>query len=779
MGRLGWENEEGGRGTYGASARGRAPGPEADGSEEVYARAVAAAEEEDEEEGYDEDEEDDNTGPEPPVSSSDMWSSQPRGSGRDRRGAAVADGGGTHILPVSSPHQSSFLSTAAPPNVLGPTGGAGALTGAAAASGPTSFEGMRKLAASAPGLLRGGASSSAPGGPLRNQPVTFKSKIKSSGYGAVAPRKPAWAKKSAAAAAAGGAAAGSASGAAVHPVLASHLYPASSSSAPDATLPLELDDSVLVTAGSARSGSAGRMLTSAGAGASSGSSSSLASTAPCPPRSASAIPCGSVSVVRFSDDGYAVAVGGHDGSLFTLGMGCVADRRAGWGAGGGSDDWAAAPAAGADEGDSVAGGLAAYRGRLRVRAAGAATRHILAAPAGSSSSSSSSSSTGAPPRLLCASWSHCAYAGLSTRLHQADPTATGKGPQQAALSEAAKSRLVLACGEDRSANVWAGASGRAEPILTLRAEEGSGAGAGAGAGTASRGGGGGLLSSTPATASPAITSGCFYYLDKFILLAAGPSILAHTWCLDGDGGGADGGQGGAEEDIVRLRRKAGLGGRQPARARLAASWKATEGGSTVVQLAAHNSFRSPLVFAACSDRSVRVFDCGAPGGQPSEVLRVPDAHSRAIHTLALPTASDFADPDAVPSSSLRCFLTASTDTVGGLTSGAGGGLVRLWDLRTHKCAVQLAGGHVNRVHACGAAISPDVTYVAVGSEDRSAVIYDLRKGGGVGGGGGGVVAKLKGATDTVTSVAWHPLTPSLVTGSLDGGVRFYGMAGRA
>jgi WD40 repeat protein len=35
------------------------------------------------------------------------------------------------------------------------------------------------------------------------------------------------------------------------------------------------------------------------------------------------------------------------------------------------------------------------------------------------------------------------------------------------------------------------------------------------------------------------------------------------------------------------------------------------------------------------------------------------------------------------------------------------------------------------------------------------------------------VVKLSGATDTVSTVAWHPLTCSIATGSLDGGVRFY------
>jgi WD40 repeat protein len=102
---------------------------------------------------------------------------------------------------------------------------------------------------------------------------------------------------------------------------------------------------------------------------------------------------------------------------------------------------------------------------------------------------------------------------------------------------------------------------------------------------------------------------------------------------------------------------------------------------------------------------------------------------------------------------------------GGGGEGAGGGLLRLWDIRANACARQLFGGHVNRVHACGAALSPCLTYAAVGSEDRCAVVYDLRT--------GRPVAKLRGAGDAVTSVAWSPLACALAAGSLDGGVRFY------
>ena len=158
---------------------------------------------------------------------------------------------------------------------------------------------------------------------------------------------------------------------------------------------------------------------------------------------------------------------------------------------------------------------------------------------------------------------------------------------------------------------------------------------------------------------------------------------------------------------------------------------------------------------------------GAPGG-PREALRLPEAHARALHALALPAASGFAD---VSAASLNCFLTASTDGPAAGGEGAAGGLLRLWDIRANRCARQLFGGHLNRVHACGAALSPCLTYAAVGSEDRCAVIYDLRT--------SRALVKLRGAGDAVTSVAWSPTACTLAAGSLDGGVRFYCATGAA
>jgi hypothetical protein len=299
----------------------------------------------------------------------------------------------------------------------------------------------------------------------------------------------------------------------------------------------------------------------------------------------------------------------------------------------------------------------------------------------------------------------------------------------------ARCPLVLACGDDRGAALWAAGSGRSEPLLVLRSPAG-----------------GDMLSGPDAPAAtpfPApVTSGCFFYHDKFILLAAGDAVHAFTFALDSAGAA------GAEEDVARLKRRYASGSRYSR----AVHWRGAGEGSTVQLLAAHNAFRSHLVFAACSDRSVRVFDAGAGGGGVREALRIADAHGRAIHTLALPPAASHALAPVTAAASLDAVLSASTD-----------GAVKLWDLRSGECARVLSGGHLNHQHATGVAVSADACFVAVGSEDRTAVIYDVRA--------GGVLAKLRGATDTVTSVAFHPGLPHLAAGSLDGGVRFYREAG--
>lgn len=58
-------------------------------------------------------------------------------------------------------------------------------------------------------------------------------------------------------------------------------------------------------------------------------------------------------------------------------------------------------------------------------------------------------------------------------------------------------------------------------------------------------------------------------------------------------------------------------------------------------------------------------------------------------------------------------------------------------------------------------------HLLAGSEDKCAVVYDLRQ--------GSVLHKLREGAhqDAVSDVAFHPVYPQLATACLDGRVRFY------
>jgi WD40 repeat protein len=51
--------------------------------------------------------------------------------------------------------------------------------------------------------------------------------------------------------------------------------------------------------------------------------------------------------------------------------------------------------------------------------------------------------------------------------------------------------------------------------------------------------------------------------------------------------------------------------------------------------------------------------------------------------------------------------------------------VKLWDMRSARC-VQQYNCHLNRSTQMKASISPDSNYISIGSEDKSAVVYDVR-----------------------------------------------------
>nr|DBA26919.1 TPA: hypothetical protein GDO54_011114 [Pyxicephalus adspersus] len=88
-----------------------------------------------------------------------------------------------------------------------------------------------------------------------------------------------------------------------------------------------------------------------------------------------------------------------------------------------------------------------------------------------------------------------------------------------------------------------------------------------------------------------------------------------------------------------------------------------------------------------------------------------------------------------------------------------GDSLKLWDIRTLRC-VRHFEGHVNRSLPCSVAISPCGRFIACGSEDRCAYIYETRS--------STYLEKLKDHTESVINVAFNPSTVQLTTCTVDG-----------
>uniref|UniRef100_A0A7S3G0Q8 Guanine nucleotide-binding protein subunit beta-like protein n=1 Tax=Palpitomonas bilix TaxID=652834 RepID=A0A7S3G0Q8_9EUKA len=225
-----------------------------------------------------------------------------------------------------------------------------------------------------------------------------------------------------------------------------------------------------------------------------------------------------------------------------------------------------------------------------------------------------------------------------------------------------------------------------------------------------------------------ISAGRFFYLDKFLLLGYSGKVQVVKYHIE------------AEEnlnDIERLRRH---NNRYKSVAKLDLESQYTTAVGCV------NSFSSPIVFAAGSNRCLKVFDMAVCKCAHT----FEDAHAKAVHTIAVNEVSPFV---TLPLSAYDVFVTSAAD-----------GCVKLWDLRS-RMSVGRFEEHTNRVHKIGASLSPCMRFLASGSEDKVAHIYDLRK--------GTTLHRLHGHTQCVSDVAFHPLHSHLYTSSFDGTVRVY------
>mmetsp|Transcript_33999 Transcript_33999/g.59250 ORF Transcript_33999/g.59250 Transcript_33999/m.59250 type:complete len:446 (+) Transcript_33999:919-2256(+) len=223
----------------------------------------------------------------------------------------------------------------------------------------------------------------------------------------------------------------------------------------------------------------------------------------------------------------------------------------------------------------------------------------------------------------------------------------------------------------------------------------------------------------------------FYYLDRFICASQGNKVLMYRYKLKDPQ---------LKDDVKRLASKCSA----------KAVARATHPDAQAVsRFAAHNMFHSHLILLGGSNRSVAVWDANVQ----QIAANFDHGHRRPMHSLRLFESSQF-----IPETDAdwyNLFLTAAPDNT-----------IKLFDLR-HQQEVMCLSGHVNTGLNLGAAISPCGRFIASGSEDRAAYIWDIRS--------TNILEKLRGFRETVGDVAFNPATTQLVAGSLDGCIRFFGL----
>ena len=212
----------------------------------------------------------------------------------------------------------------------------------------------------------------------------------------------------------------------------------------------------------------------------------------------------------------------------------------------------------------------------------------------------------------------------------------------------------------------------------------------------------------------------FFYMDKFVLVITGNLLCVYKYLVDR-----------AKDDIKRYLTKS--------RYKLVKSWETDSQNFTA--LAAINTFYSHLAICTGSNRNTEIYDLNE--GRIAHIF--PDAHSKPVHTIALNEGSTYTSQ---PQEALNVFATSATLDC-----------IKLWDIRSKRCVLRLQG-HSNQAHGCGIAFSACGTYLASGSEDKVAYVYDVRQ--------GTFCQRLRGHTDVVSSVAFHPARPLLATGATDG-----------
>lgn len=299
--------------------------------------------------------------------------------------------------------------------------------------------------------------------------------------------------------------------------------------------------------------------------------------------------------------------------------------------------------------------------------------------------------------------------GGSGRHHQGEGTAlVGHQGAVNSLAWSQDGAKLVTAGADRQAIVWR--SGRPVPALRI-AKEGEGRGQ---------------------EFCAEVRAAGFAHMDRFLLVASGSAMRLFRYEL-----GYGAGPGEAKHTG------------EPAKSKLIGKFKASA--QQVLDFDCINSFPSNLAVCCLSNRGVAILDL-AVGRWARESS---EAHPRPPHCATMFGAGGSCPQ---PKEASELFATASS----GLE---GSGVVNLWDARQPEPARAFVG-HPARLGASGLAFSPCLRFLATGSDDRTAWIFDLRQ--------GSLLARARGShSEPISSVDFHPSRPLLATGSLDGSVRTF------
>ena len=234
--------------------------------------------------------------------------------------------------------------------------------------------------------------------------------------------------------------------------------------------------------------------------------------------------------------------------------------------------------------------------------------------------------------------------------------------------------------------------------------------------------------SNPPFHPSAVTQAGFFYMDKFVLLTVKNSLCLYKY---GTEHLTD-----TRNDLRRLQNRS--------KYKMVHLWQKSDT-HNITSFACANSFHSPIVITAGSNRSVCIYDL-AHGREASVIA---DAHSRALNGVALPSFSEYTTHSP---KSYDTFLTSGTE-----------GSVKLWDLRTAQPIRSFQGQP--RSHCM--AMDPTMRFIACSSKDAPNVVtvYDMRA--------GGLLEKLQCGSEAVMDAAFSPRHPQLCVASADGRIRFF------